>query len=320
MRLPQRTDNTITRSGTKAFIDRTVYTDSTGIYLNSVTAEEKAVSGTIEVKPYALSSGSANYLLLEVVNENGDVVNNSMPYIKKLSEISAGDGSGWELSDSGSYIYNFHYSRAAGDSVDTDHTYTVKLYTSSSAAAPGTVTDNGVELKDSEEIRTLKTPPTVGKLVGNAQSGYFDLYVDGIYVNGMNDTSSVSQWTYYIKDSNGKLVRTLTSKTSDAVQLAVDGESIKFGEPYTATAEVTIYDNEKNIVLPTTEDPRGVQLIMYASGDSFIYYTEAAASAGIPGTTFNSFTGTLSILPNQRQILVGGGHNLYVQVENTSGT
>ena len=313
-------DNTITRSGTKAFIDRTVYTDSTGIYLNSVTAEEKAVSGAIEVKPYALSSGSANYLLLEVVDENGDVVNNSMPYIKKLSEIVPGDGSGWELSDSGSYVYHFTYSHAAGDSVDTDHTYTVKLYTSSSAAAPGTVTDNGVELKDSEEIRTLKTLPTVGKLVGNAQSGYFDLYVDGIYVNGMNDTSSVSQWTYYIKDSSGKLVRTLTSKTSDAVQLAVDGESIKFGEPYTATAEVTIYDNEKNIVLPTTEDPRGVQLIMYASGDSFIYYTEAAASAGIPGTTFNSFTGTLSILPNQRQILVGGGHNLYVQVENTSGT
>lgn len=54
------------------------------------------------------------------------------------------------------------------------------------------MTDNGVELKDSEEIRTLKTLPTVGKLVGNAQSGYFDLYVDGIYVNGMNDTSSVS--------------------------------------------------------------------------------------------------------------------------------
>lgn len=185
-------DNTITRSGTKAFIDRTVYTDSTGIYLNSVTAEEKAVSGAIEVKPYALSSGSANYLLLEVVDENGDVVNNSMPYIKKLSEIVPGDGSGWELSDSGSYVYHFTYSHAAGDSVDTDHTYTVKLYTSSSAAAPGTVTDNGVELKDSEEIRTLKTLPTVGKLVGNAQSGYFDLYVDGIYVNGMNDTSSVS--------------------------------------------------------------------------------------------------------------------------------
>ena len=69
--------------------------------------------------------------------------NNSMPYIKKLSEIVPGDGSGWELSDSGSYVYHFTYSHAAGDSVDTDHTYTVKLYTSSSAAAPGTVTDNG---------------------------------------------------------------------------------------------------------------------------------------------------------------------------------
>lgn len=314
-------DNTITRSGTKAFIDRTVYTDSTGIYLNSVTAEESAVSGTIEVKPYALTSGSANYLLLEVVDENGDPVNTSMPYIKKLSEISAGDGSGWELSENGSYIYNFTYSHAAGDSVYTDHTYTVKLYTSSSAAAPGTVTDNGVELKDSEEVRTLKSLPTIGKLVGNAQTGYFDLYVDGIYVNGMNDTSSVSLWTYYIKDSKGNLVRTLTSKTSDAVQLAVDGESIKYGEPYTATAEVTIYDNEKNVVLPTTEDPRGVQLVMYASGDSFVYYTEATkASDGTPGTTFNSFTGTLSVVPNQRRILVGGGHDLYTQVENTAGT
>lgn len=217
-------------------------------------------------------------------------------------------------------IYNFTYSNAAGDSVYTDHTYTVKLYTSTSAAAPGTVTDNGVELKDSEEVRTLKSLPTIGKLVGNAQTGYFDLYVDGIYVNGMNDTSSVSLWTYYIKDASGNLVRTLTSKTSDAVQLVVDGESIKYGEPYTATAEVTIYDNEKNIVLPTTEDPRGVQLIMYASGDSFVYYTEAASSNGIPGTTFNSFIGTLSVVPNQRQILVGGGHDLYVQVENTAGT
>ena len=93
-------DNTITRSGTKAFIDRTVYTDSTGIYLNSVTAEESAVSGSIEVKPYALTSGSANYLLLEVIDENGDQVGTSMPYIKKLSEIVPGDGSGWELSDS----------------------------------------------------------------------------------------------------------------------------------------------------------------------------------------------------------------------------
>ena len=314
-------DNTITRSGTKAFIDRTVYTDSTGIYLNSVTAEESAVSGTIEVKPYALSSGSANYLLLEVIDENGDPVGTSMPYIKKLSEIVPGDGSGWELSDSGSYVYNFTYSNAAGDSIYTDHTYTVKLYTSSSAAAPGTVSDNGVELKDSEEVRTLKSLPKVGKLVANVQTGYFDLYVDGIYVNGMNDTSSVSLWTYYIKDSNGNLVRTLTSKTSDAVQLAVDGESIKYGEPYTATAEVTIYDNEKNVVLPTTEDPRGVQLVMYASGDSFVYYTEAAeADDGTPGTTFNSFTGTLSVVPNQKQILVGGGHDLYTQVENTSGT
>ena len=314
-------DNTITRSGTKAFIDRTVYTDSTGIYLNSVTAEESAVSGSIEVKPYALTSGSANYLLLEVINENGDQVGTSMPYIKKLSEIVPGDGSGWELSDSGSYVYHFTYSHAAGDSVYTDHTYTVKLYTSTSAAAPGTVTDNGVELKDSEEVRTLKSLPTIGKLVANAQTGYFDLYVDGVYVNGMNDTSSVSLWTYYIKDSKGNLVRTLTSKTSDAVQLAVDGESIKYGEPYTATAEVTIYDNEKNVVLPSTEDPRGVQLIMYASGDSFVYYTEAAeADDGTPGTTFNSFTGTLSVVPNQRTILVGGDHDLYTQVENTSGT
>lgn len=314
-------DNTITRSGTKAFIDRTVYTDSTGIYLNSVTAEESAVSGSIEVKPYALTSGSANYLLLEVIDENGDQVGTSMPYIKKLSDIVPGDGSGWELSDSGSYVYHFTYSHAAGDSVYTDHTYTVKLYTSTSAAAPGTVTDNGVELKDSEEVRTLKSLPTIGKLVANAQTGYFDLYVDGVYVNGMNDTSSVSLWTYYIKDSKGNLVRTLTSKTSDAVQLAVDGESIKYGEPYTATAEVTIYDNEKNVVLPSTEDPRGVQLIMYASGDSFVYYTEAAeADDGTPGTTFNSFTGTVSVVPNQRQILVGDGHDLYVQVENTAGT
>ena len=59
---------------------------------------------------------------------------------------------------------------------------------------------------------------------------------------------------------------------------------------------------------------------MYASGDSFVYYTENETSQGIPGTTFNSFTGTLSVVPNQRQILVGGGHDLYVQVENTSGT
>ncbi len=316
-------NNTITRTGTKAFIDRTVYTDSTGVYLNSVTTTDTSISGTVEVKPYALTSGSATYLILDIVNAEGNCISNSadLPYIQKISEISTAGGSGWAL-ENGSYVYHYTFNDT-NSTVESDKTYTVKLYTTTSSIQPATPNDAGVTLKDSEEVRTLKPVPKVGNLVSETQTGYFNLYIDSILTAGVQDNSMVTQWTYYIK-KNDQIVKTLTSKTADAVQLSVDGTVIQYGETYTATAEVTVYDNEKNVVLPAANT---VSLTMHAAGDSYVYFTEGETAdedqdgtPEVPGITYDRIRGTVTVVPNDRTILVGDSYPVYYQVENTAGT
>ena len=317
-------NNTITRTGTKAFIDRTVYTDSTGVYLNSVTTTATSISGTVEVKPYALTSGSATYLILDIVDAEGNCISSrgELPYIQKISEISTAGGSGWAL-ENGSYVYHYTFD-GTNSTVESDKTYTVKLYTTTSSVQPATPNDAGVTLKDSEEVRTLKPVPKVGNLVSETQTGYFNLYIDSILNSaGVLDNSMVTQWTYYIK-KNDQIVKTLTSKTADAVQLSVDGTVIQYGETYTATAEVTVYDNEKNVVLPAANT---VSLTMHAAGDSYVYFTEGETAdedldgtPEVPGITYDRIRGTVTVVPNDRTILVGDTYPVYYQIENTAGT
>ncbi|MCD8324564.1 MAG: hypothetical protein LUC32_06410 [Clostridiales bacterium] len=278
-------------TGTKSFIDRTFYTDSTGVYLDSVEVTEDTVTANLEVKSWGLTADWQN-IYMDILDADGTVVGTVS---WSMTDITA-SGSGWSEDENGNYILSYTWFYDASDEASStltkdsallsDATYTVRLYTTTAKEVQD---PDEMDLKDSEEVRTLKEMPVIEAVHLDEYAGYFALSVDLTDEDGnAYDTSGVTSVTYTLSDSAGNTVWSETVYTTGAYNVSLEDAGLEVGTVYTLTAAVTVYDNEKTV---TIEDPAVVDTgsISYV-GAAVLTFTESG-----DGITFNSITGSVRV-------------------------
>ncbi|MFR5600874.1 MAG: hypothetical protein ACLTKI_00255 [Lachnospiraceae bacterium] len=277
-------------SGTKDYINRTFYTDSSGLELEKLFATEGGFTMKLSRKEYSTAESAR----ISVLNDKGETV-----MVYEVGGDALADGT-VELSTDA-----FHDQTGLGR-LASNTNYSIKM----EAFVNGAYKDNGVRQK----WTTLKKKPTLGRSEGYANSQtYFDLSVSEV-----NDPdSAIVGYRYEIYDqtNGGKRVETLTSPKSSQVPLYIgtttDGDhEIARGVFYTVTVTAIYHDNEKTAEVSTIPSEG---FMMSDKGEASVSFTWKEGADRV--TTLD---GTLTIDPkNYGSIAISEQYPLSVQVEST---
>lgn len=235
-------ENGNSSGGTKDFINRLFYTDSTGIILNLENATTTGFSFTIDKKEYALVTSAT----LTITDKEGNTVFGPKEYT-----LSSGKTS---------YKIDMKDDNVAGlsenDLADGSYTVTMKL-----AGA-------NVKKDVTQKWKTLKQKPSLDKpKVSVNNGGYFELSQPIV----SDPNHALIKYVYKIYKGT-ECVKTIESTSTNNVAIYLEQGKIERNETYTAKTTATYYDNEKNVQIETDySDP----FRMDDQGDSLIYFVHA---------------------------------------------
>lgn len=235
-------ENGNSSGGTKDFINRLFYTDSTGIILNLENATTTGFSFTIDKKEYALVTSAT----LTITDKEGNTVFGPKEYT-----LSSGKTS---------YKIDMKDDNVAGlsenDLADGSYTVTMKL-----AGA-------NVKKDVTQKWKTLKQKPSLDKpKVSVNNGGYFELSQPIV----SDPNHALTKYVYKIYKGT-ECVKTIESTSTNNVAIYLEQGKIERNETYTAKTTATYYDNEKNVQIETDySDP----FRMDDQGDSLIYFVHA---------------------------------------------
>lgn len=230
-------------SGSKDFVNRTFYTDSSGVFLNLETAGTHNFTATVTRKAYA----KATHATITIKDSSGVTVGQEYVTLKDGStEVE------FDLRENGGTISD--YSNAS---------YNVTMAVSGGGTA---------ESETEQTWQTLKQTPVLGTPAGNVNSaGYFELSA-----NVKSDPDSAITGYYYTVYHNGAIVkRTPSPGTTDKninYPLYLEDGVIERGQQYQIMVTAVYYDNEKTMEI-TSELSESFR--MGDEGDTLVYFEDA---------------------------------------------
>lgn len=280
-------------TGSRDYINRTFYTDSSGLNLDKVYAKEDGFVVSLERMAYSAATGAR----ITICNAQGKVV---MQREVKQNEFA--DNNNRVTFDTAT---DFIPAQNMPSALSSNTTYTVKLESYVDGwKASGVV----------QTWKTLKKAPTfdgIPRGYANSQR-YFDLMA-----NVRDDDSAVTGYTWTIADDTGSVVETLTSTKNTGVPLYIgptkdNKKEIKKGCQYTLRVTMSYFDNEKNAEV---KSKLSEGFMMSAVGEPSIYFTWRNDNSVDRNTTLD---GILTIDPKEYgEIYSSGEHKLSIIIEST---
>ena len=284
-------DNGSTSGGKKDFVNRTFYTDSTGINLNLEYATTTGFTFTLDKKDYAVLQSAQ----LMVKDKDG-------------SELFSRN---YSLS-SGKTEYTVDLKTEAGltEAKLANSTYTVTMKLSGS----------GVDKEVTQKWKTLKLKPTLGIPQVNVNSGgYFE--ISQPIESDPNNALTGYRYEVY---QNDKLLKTVTSTSNERVPLYLEAGVIERLQSYTLKTIATYYDNEKTQEL---ESQWSQSFRMDDQGDALVYFVHADETNDMvngklikEGDQYihqSTIWGTVVIKPKNLDILIDNDSELTVTLESS---
>ncbi|MCD7806579.1 MAG: hypothetical protein LUH19_04465 [Lachnospiraceae bacterium] len=301
-------------SGTRVYATKTFYTSSEGVEVSVDSLSQTTVTFALDSKTYSTASSAR----LRVVFEGRDSDGNTVNYVRWSDPVALKVGGTATVSvtvfkdeddtdedNDGSYIgltsnIPFSVTLYTSSAVSTDTaTWTLvgdatedagwEVATNSGdtlepqGLSAGTVTESGQSLSGT----TLKATPKVGEIYYNLSSnGYYNLYLNGT----VDNDNAVTSYCYDIYDTSGNLLRSITTTSSDGVELWVDGDVIKYGTTYQVKCTVTYNDNEKDYTLLISGD------MTIGSDEATVWFVASSETTGTGVPTYVSKSG-LSVGP-----------------------
>ena len=202
-------ENGNSSGGTKDFINRLFYTDSTGIILNLENATTTGFSFTIDKKEYALVTSAS----LTITDKKGNTVFGPKDY-----SLSSGKTS---------YKIDMKDDKVAGlsenDLADGSYTVTMKL------------TGANVKKDVTQKWKTLKQKPSLDKpKVSVNNGGYFELSQPIV----SDPNHALTKYVYKIYKGT-ECVKTIESTSTNNVAIYLEQGKIERNETYTAKTTAT---------------------------------------------------------------------------------
>ncbi len=284
-------DGASTSGGKKDFVNRTFYTDSTGINLNLEYATTTGFTFTLEKKEYAQISSA---------------------------QITFKDKDGSEL-------FSDNYSLSTGE---TEYTVNLKTETSMSESSLANntytvimkLTGSGIDKEVTQKWKTLKQKPKLGTPQVNVNSGgYFEI-TQPIESDPNNALTGYRYEVY----RNNILIKTVTSTNNERVPLYLETGVIERLQSYTLKTIATYYDNEKSQEL---ESGWSQAFRMDDQGDALVYFVHADETNDMVNEKLvsesdeyihqSTIWGTVVIKPKNLDIVVDDNHDLTVTLESS---
>ena len=210
-------------TGKRDYINRTFFTDSSGLQLEEAYATQSGFVMVLTKKEFA-----DNHLTGARIT-----IKDSTGATMMTREISTSEfvGSTVELNTDVSWTVN--------NDLKSNTTYTIVL----ESQIDGVYKDNG----NRQTWTTLKKTPTLGSAEAFAsnQSQF------AMSVNDVNDPDNAITEYYYTVYLNGAAIDKIYSSSNKNVPLYVDDAKIKRGTQYTLVVTAVYYDNEKTAEVKT---------------------------------------------------------------------
>ena len=279
--------------GKRDYINRTFYTDSTGLQLEKVYATETGFAMTLTKKDFSDATGAT----VQILDSKGTVLLEAL-----LNNLSTGE---IELDTSASDFDVVNGSRE----LTPNTTYTVQVTGRSTSS---TTTSR------SQIWKTLKRKPVLGKSVGyTGNRAYFDLGVESVE----DLDKSIINYRYEIyeaESSTETVIKTIMSDKNSGVPLYIstsadDVPQIVRGKKYRVKVVAIYNDNEKQAEI-AAEISDSFQ--MNETGSIAVSYT---AKEGEDVNKYTSINGILTVDPKDADGLlgIGGDKGLTVMIEST---
>lgn len=229
-----------TSGGSKDFINRTFYTDSTGITINLDSASTTGFAFTIDKK--------------EGYSENIRTVHLTIKDSKNGAEMFTQD---YQINP-GENSFKINLRENGYEEKDTANTtYTVVMG----------LTGSGVDKEVTQEWKTLKRKPVLDTPVVNINSqGYFEISQP---IEKDLD-HALTSYRYEIYNSEGIKVKEVTSTSPERTPVYQETGKIVRGENYTLKAFATYYDNEKSIEIASPTLQKSFRLD--SQGNPVVYF------------------------------------------------
>ncbi|MDO4262465.1 MAG: hypothetical protein Q4C82_10320 [Eubacteriales bacterium] len=282
-------------SGTKVFASRKFYTASEGVSMEVTALSETGMTLNLEKKSYSNAVTARVKVTFEGRDENGNsqtfdwwsgIVNlnpganrvemsviddesgeshvgltSNIPYTVTLYTSQETNEQNWAIEadqDTNNWVYD------AGENGD------LSMEPEGLETSPATVLRSGQRL----EGTTLKAAPSAGEIKYDLSgNGYYLIYLNNV----VDPDNSVINYRYTISSADGEVLRTITTTSSEGIELYVDEEVIKYGEEYRVTCTVTYNDNEKDYTLEIAG------ALSTGSGVAVVTFEPADATKGVPG-------------------------------------
>lgn len=229
-----------TSGGSKDFINRTFYTDSTGITINLDSASTTGFAFTIDKK----EGYSENIRTVQLTIKDSK---NGADMFTQEYQINPGENS-----------FKINLIESGYKEKDTANTtYTVMME----------LTGSRVDKKITQEWKTLKRKPVLDTPVVNINSqGYFEISQP---IKEDLD-HALTSYRYEIYNSKGIKVKEATSTSPERTPIYQEKDTIVRGENYTLKAFATYYDNEKSIEIASPTLQKSFRLD--SQGNPVVYF------------------------------------------------
>lgn len=270
-------------NGQRDYINRTFYTDSSGLQLEKVYATEDGFGMELTRNSYSEATGA----LITILDAAG---NEMMNY--NVSSSAFDSGGVLELSTDSGFSINQSLSSNTG--------YVIKL----ESMVGGTLKDNG----NRQTWKTLKKKPVLGSAEGYANSQtYFNLSVQDV----LDKDAAIVEYRYDVyRTGSTTALKSVTSSDNKSVALYIDDVNILRGVSYQVMVSAVYYDNEK-----TAEVQTGLSeaFIMGETGEISVSFEWADGADRI-----TELEGNLRIAPKDAGAIgIGPDKPLTVQIESS---
>ncbi|MCC8060481.1 MAG: hypothetical protein LIO81_06525, partial [Clostridiales bacterium] len=244
--------------GEKDYINRTFYTDTSGVFLELDYATTSGFYATLTTKDYA----TATVATISILNSSGEEIYTTEAHLsagEQEIEIDLTE-SGLTVSDVANREYEVRMKLSGGGN-DEDETLTTQSWT------------------------TLKQTPTLGAATFNVNnSGYFEMGVEVV----SDPDSAISYYNYTIYDDSGNAVKTVSNISDNSnVPLYIETGVIDTGEYYYAVATAYYYDNEKYVELSST---RSDSARIVDEGNSLVWFEHYGTATDEQGNLIETDT------------------------------
>lgn len=285
-------DNGSTSGGKKDYINRTFYTDSTGINLNLEYATTTGFTFTLDKKDYAVLSSAQL-----TIKDKDD-----LPLITRNYALASGKKE---------YKVDLKEAGLTEDKLaNSTYTVTMKLLGS------------GIDKEVTQRWKTLKRAPSLGIPQVNVNSGgYFEISQP---ITSDPDNALMSYYYYVYRDGQTEPCKSFPSTSKERVPLYLEDGKIERMVTYNLKTVATYYDNEKKQEI---ESQWSLPFRMDDQGEATVYFVHAdetndmvngkLVSDGDVYIHQSTIWGTVVISPKNLDIVINNNHDLTVTLESS---